>query len=58
MFATAKAYENTVRDQEQDQLILDHLEFVRQVLGRLAVRLPNECDMENLESAGVVSTLR
>lgn len=57
MFATTKAYENTVRDQEQDQLILDHLEFVRQVLGRLAVRLPNQCDTENLESAGVLGLI-
>lgn len=54
MYATAKAYENTVRDQEQDQLILDHLEFVRQVLGRLAVRLPENCDKENLEAAGML----
>jgi len=57
MYATAKAYEETVRDQEQDQLILDHLEFVRQVLGRLAVRLPNDCDTENLESAGAVGLI-
>jgi len=57
MYATAKAYENTVRNQEQDQLILDHLEFVRQVLGRLAVRLPKDCDRENLEAAGVLGLI-
>ncbi len=57
MYATAKAYENTVRDQEQDQLILEHLEYVRQVLGKLAVRFPEGYDRENLESAGVLGLI-
>ncbi len=40
--------------QRRDELVLENLEFVRHVLGKLAVNLPTSVDIENLESAGVL----
>jgi RNA polymerase sigma factor for flagellar operon FliA len=57
MAGSVEAYESTVRRLARDQLVLDHLEFVRQVLGKLAARLPRGTDTENLESAGVLGLI-
>lgn len=54
MIGSVKVYEDAARRQDQDRLVLDHLEFVRQVHGRLLARLPPGVDAENLESAGIL----
>ncbi len=50
--------ENTYRaraiSESRDQLIVDHLMFVRHILGRIGAQLPAEVDQENLEGAGVL----
>jgi RNA polymerase sigma factor for flagellar operon FliA len=38
----------------RDDLILDHLWLVRHILGKIAVHLPSEVDLPNLESAGIL----
>jgi RNA polymerase sigma factor FliA len=54
MEAGLAAYRQTAARAEREQLILEHLEEVRHILGRIAVRLPPEVDRQNLESAGVL----
>jgi RNA polymerase sigma factor for flagellar operon FliA len=48
-----RAYQDVRRKSARDALILEHLPLVRQALGRLMARLPEDVDRENLESAGV-----
>ncbi|WP_437187510.1 sigma-70 family RNA polymerase sigma factor [Planctomicrobium sp. SH668] len=52
MNAAVKAYQNVARKELRDQLITEHLDSVRHVLGRLTARLPGFIDEENLEAAG------
>lgn len=52
--AGAQAYRNVSRQTLRDKLIVEHLGFVRHVLGRVACDLPEHIDRENLESAGVL----
>lgn len=47
-------YRNARWQQRRDELVLENLEFVRHVLGKLAVHLPASVDVENLESAGIL----
>ena len=47
-------YKVASRQQHQDQLVLDNLEFVRHLLGKLVCNLPEDVDVENLESAGIL----
>jgi RNA polymerase sigma factor for flagellar operon FliA len=54
MEAGLAAYRQAAARDERDRLILDHLEDVRHIVGRIAVRLPGEVDRQNLESAGVL----
>lgn len=54
MEAGVAAYRQQVARDERERLILDHLEDVRHILGRIAARLPAEVDRQNLESAGVL----
>ncbi|MCA9186636.1 MAG: sigma-70 family RNA polymerase sigma factor [Pirellulaceae bacterium] len=54
MTRARQTYEKQARKQMVDQLILDHLDFVRNILGKLVAQLPNDVDTENLESAGVL----
>lgn len=54
MEAVAQAYRQTVNRHTRDQLIVDHLEFVRHLLGRVVSGLPAGVDLENLEAAGVL----
>jgi len=57
MNAGRKVYQDAFRKREQDQLILEHLEYVRQLLGKMAAGLPSGVDMENLESAGILGLI-
>jgi RNA polymerase sigma factor for flagellar operon FliA len=54
MEAGLTAYRQAAARDERERLILDHLEDVRHILGRIAVRLPRDVDRQNLESAGVL----
>lgn len=49
-----KAYHQVCRADLRDQLILDHISFVRHILGRMLGALPEHVDSENLESAGIL----
>lgn len=50
-------YREAVTRQKRDQLVLDHLEYVKQICGTLARRLPEWVDIQNLQSAGVVGLI-
>lgn len=52
--AASATYRNASLQQRRDELVLENLEFVRHVLGKLAVNLPASVDIENLESAGIL----
>jgi RNA polymerase sigma factor FliA len=54
MDAISRAYRHVAQRNRRDQLIVDHLEFVRHVLGRLVAGLPKGIDCENLEAAGIL----
>jgi len=55
MTRTASAtYRDASLQQRRDELVLENLEFVRHVLGKLAVNLPSSVDIDNLESAGIL----
>lgn len=54
MEAVAQAYRQAANRHSRDQLIVDHLEFVRHLLGRTIAGLPAGVDIENLEAAGVL----
>jgi RNA polymerase sigma factor for flagellar operon FliA len=55
--AAAGIYEDAVRKKKRDELVLNHLEYVRQICGTLAKRLPAWVDLQNLQSAGVVGLI-
>lgn len=44
-------------DEARDQLTLDHLGYVKYILGKLLHQLPRGVDAENLESAGVLGLI-
>ena len=46
-----------LQKREQDKLILEHLEYVRQLLGKMLGGLPTGVDIENLESAGTLGLI-
>ena len=54
MASARQVYQQESQKQRRDQLILEHLNYVRQLLGKLIVELPSHVDRENLESAGVL----
>jgi RNA polymerase sigma factor for flagellar operon FliA len=54
MEAIVRAYRHVAERNTRDQLIVDHLDFVRHVLGRIVAGLPKGVDCENLEAAGVL----
>jgi RNA polymerase sigma factor FliA len=54
MEAIVRAYRHVADRNSRDQLIIDHLEFVRHVLGRIVAGLPKGIDVENLEAAGIL----
>ncbi len=54
MESATRAYQDVSLKHQRDELILEHLEYVRHILGRIAVEMPRDVDFENLESAGVL----
>lgn len=54
MEAAVRAYQSVTQKEFRDQLVVEHLESVRHVLGRLVVGLPGFIDVENLEAAGIL----
>ncbi|MGD9497438.1 MAG: sigma-70 family RNA polymerase sigma factor [Armatimonadota bacterium] len=44
--------------EQRDRLILDHISLVRYIVGRVAVRLPDSVEREDLESAGIVGLIK
>lgn len=58
MTPLTNVYQDAVKKQKRDQLIHDHMEYVRQVCGTLCKRLPDTVDMQNLQSAGMVGLIQ
>ncbi|WP_437227782.1 sigma-70 family RNA polymerase sigma factor [Planctomicrobium sp. SH661] len=54
MEAAVRAYQNVTQKEFRDQLVVEHLDSVRHVLGRVVGGLPGFVDVENLESAGIL----
>lgn len=54
MEAAVRAYQHTTQKELRDRLVVEHLEFVRHVLGRVMTGLPQFLDIENLEAAGIL----
>lgn len=50
----AQAYRDVARQGRRDQLILENLQLVRHLVGKLTAELPAGVDVENLEAAGVL----
>ncbi|MGM0492936.1 MAG: sigma-70 family RNA polymerase sigma factor [Armatimonadota bacterium] len=48
----------TVDEAERERLILEHVGLVKYIVGRVAVRLPDSVDREDLESAGIVGLIK
>jgi RNA polymerase sigma factor for flagellar operon FliA len=49
-----QAYTQIAAKTQRDELILSHVPLVRHVLGRMIGQFPDNVDMENLESAGLL----
>ncbi|HUS81482.1 MAG TPA: FliA/WhiG family RNA polymerase sigma factor [Armatimonadota bacterium] len=47
-----------VSDEERERLILEHVGLVHYVVGRVAVRLPESVEREDLESAGLMGLIK
>ena len=58
MTPLTNVYQDAVKKQKRDQLIHDHMEYVRQVCGTLCKRLPDTVDMQNLQSAAMVGLIQ
>ena len=54
MHSAVKAYHKVCKMDLRDSLILEHLYFVRHILGRMLGGLPDFVDNDNLESAGIL----
>jgi RNA polymerase sigma factor for flagellar operon FliA len=54
MQLSIQKYKKVADRQFRDRLVVEHLEYVRHVLGRIAAHFPQHVDRENLESAGVL----
>ncbi len=57
MDSATNVYRDAAKKQKRDKLVLDHLEYVRQICGTLAKRLPDIVDLPNLQSAGTVGLI-
>lgn len=44
--------------EERERLILEHVGLVRYIVGRVAVRLPDSVEREDLESAGIIGLIK
>ncbi|MFG0334035.1 MAG: sigma-70 family RNA polymerase sigma factor [Maioricimonas sp. JB049] len=54
MDSALQTYREAARKGDRDRLVLEHLEYVRHVVGKLISELPEGMDLENLEAAGVL----
>lgn len=54
MHSAVRAYHKVCKLDLRDRLILEHLYFVRHILGKLLGALPDTVDNDNLESAGIL----
>jgi len=54
MHSAVKAYHKVCHMDLRDRLILEHLSYVRHILGKMLGTLPDHVDNENLESAGIL----
>jgi len=54
MEAAVRAYQNVTQKEFRDALVVENLDCVRHVLGRLMIGLPGFVDVENLEAAGIL----
>jgi RNA polymerase sigma factor FliA len=54
MEAAVRAYQNTTQKDLRDRLVLENLDYVRHLLGRMRITLPAFIDEDNLEAAGVL----
>ncbi len=54
MHSAVKAYHKVCVMDLRDRLILEHLSYVRHILGKMLGALPDYVDNENLESAGIL----
>ncbi|MCA9060002.1 MAG: sigma-70 family RNA polymerase sigma factor [Planctomycetaceae bacterium] len=54
MESAVRAYNQVCRMDLRDRLILEHLPYVRHILGRMIGSLPDHVDDDNLESAGIL----
>ncbi|QDU40224.1 RNA polymerase sigma factor FliA [Maioricimonas rarisocia] len=54
MDSALRTYRDAARKGDRDRLVLEHLEYVRHVVGKLISDLPAGTDLENLEAAGVL----
>jgi RNA polymerase sigma factor for flagellar operon FliA len=50
----AETYRSASQNQQRDEMIVEHLPFVRHILGKMVTGLPASVDVENLESAGIL----
>lgn len=54
MDAAVKVYQSVTQREARDRLVLEHLPYVRHLLGRIQSGLPQGVDLENLEAAGIL----
>jgi RNA polymerase sigma factor FliA len=54
MHSAVRAYHKVCTMDLRDRLILEHLSYVRHILGKMLGTLPDYVDNENLESAGIL----
>lgn len=54
MHSAVKAYHKVCSMDLRDQLILEHLDYVRHILGKMLGTLPDYVDEDNLSSAGIL----
>lgn len=54
MHSAVRAYHKVCKMDLRDRLILEHLYFVRHILGKMLGGLPDTVDNDNLESAGIL----
>lgn len=54
MHSAVRAYKKVCTMDERDRLIVEHLSYVRHILGKMLGSLPDYVDNENLESAGIL----
>jgi len=54
MESAIKKFQDAARKGRRDRLVLEHLDMVRSILGRMARELPSGADVENLQAAGTL----